>query len=338
MEEKLQQIKRQAQKEIFSALCSEELESLRVKYLGRKGEITLILRKLGDLPKEKRPQVGKLANKIKEEIEKEIKKAKTKAQKEKLADISKSQWIDITARAAEYPEGHLHLVTQVYKRLFEIAQSLGFQIIEGPEVETDWYNFEALNIPKNHPARDNFSTLYFSEDILLRTHTSPVQIRYMEGNKPPVRIVVPGRVYRRDFDVTHTPMFHQLEGLLVDSQTTFSDLKGTLEIFAKGFFGADRKVRFRPHFFPFTEPSAEVDVSCGLCGGHGCRSCKFSGWLEVLGAGMVHPQVLKNSKIDPGKFQGFAFGMGIERLAMLKYNINDLRLFFENDLRFTEQF
>ncbi len=338
MKEKLQKIKEQAEKEISSVGNSEELESLRVKYIGRKGEITLILRGLGDLPKDQKPRIGKLANETKKEIEEKIKKAKIEIQKEKISDIGKSEWIDITASGTEYSEGRLNPVTLVFSRLFQIARSLGFQIIEGPEVETDWYNFESLNIPKDHPARDVQDSLYFSEEILLRTHTSPVQIRYMENNKPPLRIIVPGRVYRRDFDVTHTPMFHQLEGLLVDDRTTFSDLKGILEVFVKGFFGEDRKVRFRPHYFPFTEPSAEVDVSCGLCGGKGCRSCKFSGWLEVLGAGMVHPNVLKNSKIDPQKFQGFAFGMGIERLAMLKYNISDLRIFFENDLRFLEQF
>ncbi len=315
-----------------------ELEDLRIKYLGRKSELTQILRSLGSLKVEERKIVGQKANQLKIEIEEKLKEKKKELSGAKLEKIAETEWIDITSPGSKYPRGHLNPITLTYRRLFEIGRSLGFEVVLGPEVETDWYNFEALNTPPDHPARDVQDSFYFTEKVLLRTHTSPVQIRYMEKHKPPIRIIVPGRVYRRDSDVTHTPMFHQMEGLLVDEVTTFSDLKGALTYFAKGFFGQDRKVRFRPHYFPFTEPSAEMDVSCGICKGAGCRACKYSGWLEILGAGMVHPNVLKNSGIDPERYQGFAFGMGIERLAMLKYNIDDLRLFFENDLRFLEQF
>lgn len=229
-------------------------------------------------------------------------------------------------------------MTQIFEELIEIGKSLGFTVIEGPEVETDWYNFEALNTPKDHPARDVQDSFYFNENVLLRSQTSPMQIRYMEKNKPPIRILAPGRVYRRDSDATHTPMFHQLEGLLIDETTTVTELKGTLEFFVKKLFGEERKIRLRPHHFPFTEPSFEVDVSCGLCGGKGCRSCKNSGWLEILGAGMVHPNVLRAGGIDPAKYRGFAFGMGIERIAMLKYGVDDMRMLYEGDLRFVEQF
>lgn len=329
----LKKLAHNAKREIGKANNTKELSDVQIKYLGRKGELTKILKGLSALPVEKRKEMGRDANLTKKELEKLI-----EAKKHDLLASTEKEPIDISAPGTKYPLGHLHPVTQIYNELFEIAQGLGFDIAEGPEVETDWYNFEALNTPKDHPARDLQDTFYFGDDLLLRTHTSPVQIRYMENRKPPIRVVVYGRVYRRDSDATHTPMFHQLEGLLVDEQTAFTDLKGTLEYFAKGIFGQDRKIRLRPHYFPFTEPSAEVDVSCGLCGGKGCRSCGHSGWLEVLGAGMVHPNVLENGGIDSKKYQGFAFGMGIERIAMLKYGIDDLRLFYDGDLRFVEQF
>lgn len=326
-------IAKQAKKEIGEAKDIKSLSSIKVKYLGRKGELTKILKGLSALSVNKRKEIGFNANLLKKELEKRI-----EVRRHELLQSTEKEPIDITAPGTKYPEGHLHPVTIIYNELFEIAKELGFDIAEGPEVETDWYNFEALNFPKDHPSRDTQDSFYFNENILLRTHTSPVQIRYMENHKPPIRVVVYGRTYRHDSDATHTPMFHQLEGLVVDDRTTFSDLKGTLEVFAKGIFGQDRKIRLRPHFFPFTEPSAEVDVSCGLCSGKGCRSCKHSGWLEILGAGMVHPNVLANGGVDPVKYQGFAFGMGIERIAMLKYGIDDLRLFYDGDLRFVEQF
>ena len=282
---------------------------------------------------EKRGSFGAAANILKKEIETAI--ADAEAGLGSNVPVVK---IDVTAPGAHYPDGHLHPVTLIYKELFEIGKSLGFSIATGPEVENDWYNFEALNFPPDHPARDTQDSFFFTDSVLLRTHTSPVQVRYMEKHQPPIRIIVPGRTYRRDSDATHTPMFHQLEGLLIDEKTNVAELKGTLEAFVRGIFGQDRNIRLRPHFFPFTEPSFEVDISCGLCGGKGCRSCKNSGWLEVLGAGMVHPNVLRSGGIDPEKYQGFAFGMGIERLAMLKYGVDDMRMLYEGDLRLVEQF
>lgn len=329
----LSKLSENARREIGLSQNLDDLFRVEVKYLGRKGKLTEILRGLSKLPVEKRKEIGAAANKLKTEIE-----GLVKSRKNELLSISQKEPLDITAPGLKYPQGHLHPVTIIYDELFEIGKKLGFSVAEGPEVETDWYNFEALNTPKDHPARDVQDSFYFSTEVLLRTHTSPVQIRYMQKHTPPIRILAPGRVYRRDSDATHTPMFHQLEGLSVDEKTTISDLKGTLEFFARGIFGQDRRIRLRPHHFPFTEPSVEVDVSCGLCGGKGCRSCKNSGWLEILGAGMVHPNVLEAGGIDPTKYQGFAFGMGIERIAMLKYGIDDLRLFYDGDLRFVEQF
>jgi len=320
-------------KDLEQTKSKEDIVNLKIKYLGKKSALYTSLRSLGTLDAEKRKVQGANLNKLKSEIEEKL-----KAQELALAGVKKGRQIDLTEPGEKFQLGHIHPITQIYEELFEIGKSLGFSIAEGPEIETDWYSFEALNIPKNHPARDFADTFYISEEVNLRPHTSNVQIRYMEDHKPPIRIIVYGRTYRKDSDVTHTPMFHQLEGLFVDDRVTFADLKGVLTTFAQGIFGKDRKVRFRPHHFPFTEPSAEVDVSCGLCGGKGCRSCKYSGWLEILGAGMVHPNVLKNSGIDPKKYQGFAFGMGIERIAMLKYGTDDLRLFYDNDLRFLEQF
>ena len=334
MEKDLRKIEQEASKLIQSLEDTQELEKVRISFLGRKGKLTLILRNIKNLSPSEKPKIGKLSNEIKNRIEKLIdKKIKEFATENK----QKTERLDITMPGIEPEFGHLHPITKIYNELFDIFEKMGFSIVEGPEIENDWYNFQALNIPSDHPARDTQDTFYLDK-FLLRTHTSPVQIRYMQKNKPPIRIIVPGRVYRRDYDITHTPMFHQLEGLLVDEQVTLADLKGVLETFAKLMFGKNRKVRFRPHYFPFTEPSAEIDISCDICKGKGCSACKYSGWLEILGAGLVHPQILKNSGIDPKKYQGFAFGFGVERIAMLKYNIPDLRLFFENDLRFLEQF
>lgn len=329
---KSENIRKEFEEDLQGASTKDELTGLKVKYLGKKSALLSALKSLGSMGAEERKAEGAKLNSLKNEIESALK------EREGQVSGTKNGRIDFTEPGRKFEQGHTHPITQIYEELFEIAKTLGFSIADGPEVETDWYNFEALNMPKNHPARDTQDSFYIDENTVLRTHTSPVQIRYMEKRKPPLRVVVYGRVYRRDSDVTHTPMFHQLEGLLVDESVTFADLKGVLTAFAQGIFGTDRKVRFRPHHFPFTEPSAEIDVSCGLCGGKGCRSCKYSGWLEILGAGMVHPNVLKNSGIDPKKYQGFAFGMGIERIAMLKYGIDDLRLFFDNDLRFLEQF
>lgn len=329
----IQRIKKQFEEDLSKAMSKDDLAGLKVKYLGKKSEIYNALRSLGDLDADTRKSSGAELNKLRGEIENTV--------KDKERDLSGNESgikVDFTEPGKKFELGHKHPITQIYEELFEIGKSLGFSIAEGPEIETDWYSFEALNIPKDHPARDFADTFYISEEVNLRPHTSNTQIRYMEKHKPPIRIIAYGRTYRKDSDVTHTPMFHQLEGLLVDDRVTFSDLKGVLTTFAQGIFGKDRKVRFRPHHFPFTEPSVEIDVSCGLCGGKGCRSCKYSGWLEILGAGMVHPNVLKNSGIDPKKYQGFAFGIGIERIAMLKYETDDLRLFFDNDLRFLEQF
>ncbi|MEK7447593.1 MAG: phenylalanine--tRNA ligase subunit alpha [Patescibacteria group bacterium] len=329
----IQSIKKQFEKNLSEAKSKDDLASLKVKYLGKKSAIYGSLRSLGNLSVDERKAQGAALNKLRSEVESGI--------RAKEGDISGKQSgvkIDFTEPGMKFDLGHTHPITQIYEELFEIGKSLGFSVADGPEMETDWYNFEALNFPKGHPARDTQDSFYFDENNLLRTHTSNVQIRYMENHKPPIRVLAQGRTYRRDSDVTHTPMFHQLEGLMIDDRVTFADLKGILTAFAQGIFGKDRKVRFRPHYFPFTEPSVEVDVSCGICGGKGCRSCKYSGWLEILGAGMVHPNVLKNVGIDSKKYQGFAFGMGVDRITMLKFDIDDTRLFFENDLRFLEQF
>ena len=316
----------------------EELEKLRVEFIGRKGKVTELLKSIPKLPPEERKEFGKACNVLKGEIESLIKERlshfKELEKKEKL----EKERIDVTLPGRRRPLGSLHVVTKTLKEIVNIFTSMGFSVAEGPEIETDFYNFEALNIPKGHPAREMQDTFYISEDIVLRTHTSPVQVRIMEKHQPPVQIVAPGKVYRKDADVTHTPMFHQVEGLMVDERVTFADLKGVLELFLKEMFGSDTKVRFRPSYFPFTEPSAEVDIGCVICGGKGCKVCKGTGWLEILGCGMVDPAVFKAVDINPDIYQGFAFGMGVERIAMLKYGIDDLRLFFENDLRFLRQF
>lgn len=330
----LNKIKTESLSAIKKAKSEKELFEIEVKYLGRKGLLTQILRGLSKLPLEERKKVGMLANDLKRKIELLILTKKQDFTK----DSKEASRIDYTIPGRKYPLGHLHPVTLIFDDLFDIGRSLGFCVVTGPEIESDWYNFEALNTPKDHPARDTQDSFYISENVLLRTQTSSVQVRYMEKHQPPIRIIVPGRVYRRDSDATHTPMFHQLEGLLVDEETNVSELKGTLEFFVRGIFGENRRIRLRPHYFPFTEPSFEVDVSCGLCAGKGCRSCKNSGWLEVLGAGMVHPNVLRAGGIDPSKYRGFAFGMGIERLVMLKYGVDDMRMLYEGDLRLVEQF
>jgi len=310
---------------------------IKAQFLGRRGELTSLLREVKNLSAEERPQAGEILNRVKGEIESEIEKALLTARREKEEKSFKER-IDITLPGRRIPLGKVHPITQVLERVTEIFSALGFEIAEGPEVEFDYYNFEALNIPKDHPARDMQDTFYITEDILLRTHTSPVQIRVMESRKPPLRIIAPGKVYRCDSDVSHSPMFHQVEGFFVDRGVSFADLKGTLTVFAHEMFGEETAVRFRPSFFPFTEPSAEVDIRCVICRGKGCRVCSGSGWIEILGSGLIHPEVFRMVRYDPEEVSGFAFGMGIERIAMLKFGIDDIRLFFENDLRFLRQF
>lgn len=339
LEEKLNYIKESALNQLDSTATDEaSLEQFRIQYLGRNGELTELLKEVGNLPAEERPRFGKLANAIKVEIIRRIAaknaELKRKNEEKELGCLK----IDLTLPGQPFPRGHLHPLTQTLEECLSIFKKYGFQIAEGPEIESDYYNFEALNIPKNHPARDMQDTFYLSEDFVLRTHTSPVQIRVMEKFKPPIRIVAPGTVYRHDEDVSHTPMFHQIEGLLVDENVSMADLKGVLATFVHQIFSPETNIRFRPSFFPFTEPSAELDIECLLCGGEGCGVCKQSGWLEVMGCGMVHPAVFEKVKIDIRKYSGFAFGMGIERIAMLKYRIDDIRLFFESDLRFLRQF
>ena len=337
MKEKLQKIKEDALAAIGSD--SADLEQIRIQYLGKKGELTAVLRGMGALTAEERPVIGQLANDVRAEIESAIKE---KAETQKNAELERrlvSEKIDVTLPAAAPRCGKLHPLTQVQRTIEDIFIGMGFSIAEGPEVEYDYYNFQALNIPENHPARDTQDTFYITENILLRSQTSPVQVRTMEHQKPPIRIISPGRVYRSDaVDSTHSPLFHKVEGLVVDNGITMGDLKGMLETFAKTLFGSDTRLRFRPHHFPFTEPSAEVDVSCFVCGGKGCRVCKNEGWIEILGAGMVHPYVLSNCGIDPEEYSGFAFGMGVERIAMKYYGIDDMRHLYENDTRFLGQF
>lgn len=337
MKEKLLEIKAQALSLLSEVKC--DVEDVRIKYLGKKGELTAVLRGMGKLSPEERPIIGQLANEVRADIENAIAERKANEEKAMLEKKLSDERIDVTMPAPCCKEGHLHPLTKVQRELEDIFIGLGFSIAEGPEVEYDYYNFQALNIPENHPARDTQDTFYITEKILLRSQTSPVQARVMEQQKPPIRIVSPGRVYRSDaMDATHSPLFHQFEGLVVDKGITMGNLKNTLEEFAKKTFGEETRVRFRPHHFPFTEPSAEVDVSCFACGGKGCRLCKGEGWIEILGAGMVHPNVLRNCGIDPEEYSGFAFGMGIERILMLKYHVNDIRLLYENDVRFLHQF
>ena len=310
---------------------------IKAQFLGRKGELTTLLREVKNLSAEERPQAGEILNRVKDEMESEIDKALITARQEKQHKSFKEK-IDITLPGRRIPLARIHPITQVLERVTEIFSNLGFEVAEGPEVEFDYYNFEALNIPKDHPARDMQDTFYITEDILLRTHTSPVQIRVMESRRPPVKIIAPGKVYRCDSDISHSPMFHQVEGFFVDREVSFADLKGTLTLFAHEMFGGETAVRFRPSFFPFTEPSAEVDIQCVICEGRGCRVCSGTGWIEILGSGLIHPEVFRMVGYDPEEVSGFAFGMGIERIAMLKFGIDDIRLFFENDLRFLRQF
>lgn len=337
MRETLERIKAEAIEALSSP--SARIEELRIKYLGKKGELTAVLRGMGALSAEERPIIGQIANEVRAEIEKKIEEISSAAkEREKIAQL-KAEKIDVTIPGEKTEIGHFHPLALVQRQLEDIFLGMGYSIVDGPEVEFDYYNFQALNIPKDHPARDTQDTFYITDNILLRSQTSPVQARVMEKTQPPIKIISPGRVYRSDaVDATHSPLFHQLEGLVIDKGITMGDLKGALEMFAKRMFGEQTEIRFRPHHFPFTEPSAEVDVSCFVCGGKGCRLCKGEGWIEILGAGMVHPNVLRNCGIDPEVYSGFAFGLGIERIALLKYHIDDMRLLYENDTRFLEQF
>ena len=339
MKEKLQTIKAAAQNALAAADSENIIEELRVKYLGKKGELTAILKQMGSLSPEERPAMGQLVNEAKQELETLIAEKK-EALKAKATELKlRAETIDITMPAKEINAGGLHPLNIVINDMIDIFQSMGFDVVDGPEVETDYYNFECLNVPADHPARDMQDTFYLAENLLLRTQTSAAQIRTMETRKPPIRVICPGRVFRADeVDATHSPVFHQLEGLVVDRGITMCDLKGVLEQFAREIYGSDTKVRFRPSFFPFTEPSVEVDVSCSECGGKGCRVCKGAGWIEILGAGMVHPNVLRCCGIDPDVYSGFAFGIGIDRITTTRYKISDIRLLFENDKRFLEQF
>jgi phenylalanyl-tRNA synthetase alpha chain len=337
MEEELLRLKAEALAALAAFSKAGELEGFRIKYLGRKGQLTLLMRGLGQAAPEERPRLGKLANDVRQELETAF-EAKRQELEEQAGAAGGEAGEDLTLPGRLIPFGRLHPVTQVMEEVCAVFAGLGFAVAEGPDVEMDYYNFEALNIPPHHPARDMHDTFYINDSLLLRTHTSPVQIRTMEKERPPLRIIAPGKVYRCDSDITHTPMFHQVEGLLVDRRVSFADLKGVLKIFIARMFGKEMAVRFRPSFFPFTEPSAEVDIACVMCGGKGCRVCKETGWLEILGAGMVDPEVFKAVGYDPEEYSGFAFGIGVERIAMLKYGINDIRLFYENDLRFLAQF
>jgi phenylalanyl-tRNA synthetase alpha chain len=331
-------IKGLAEEEIKKANSLKTVQDLKIKYLGRKGILTNKIKSLGSIPKENRPEYGRILNETKHYIEELLEKQEKLFKSLELENILQTERIDVTIPGCFTPFGHLHPTTKVLDEIIDIFISLGFRVEEGPEVELDFYNFEALNIPRDHPARDMQDTFYITDDVVLRTHTSPVQVRVMEKNTPPLRIIAPGKVYRCDADISHIPMFHQLEGFIVDTRISMSDLKGVLEIFAHEVFGPETSIRFRPSFFPFTEPSAEIDISCVICTGRGCTVCKNSGWVEILGAGMINPRVFEMAGYNPELYTGFAFGMGIERIAMLKYGIDDIRLFLENDKRFLEQF
>jgi phenylalanyl-tRNA synthetase alpha chain len=335
VENNIERILKEANKELEAALDKKDVNDISIRYLGRKGAVTQLLRSISELPADKRPAAGKKANELKRTLEKAFNSTFKRLE---TASLDPGDGIDVTLPGRVPRQGSLHLITQVTRQICDIFTSLGFDIVEGPEVETDYYNFEALNIPRNHPARDMQDTFYISENIVLRTHTSPIQVRIMEKQAPPVRVVAPGKVYRCDSDLTHTPMFHQVEGLLVDENVSFGDLKGTLTTFVHQMFDDRTSLRFRPSFFPFTEPSAEVDILCVICRGEGCRVCSHTGWLEILGSGMVHPAVFENVGYDTRRYAGFAFGMGVERISMLKYGIDDIRKYFENDLRFLRQF
>jgi phenylalanyl-tRNA synthetase alpha chain len=335
MKEELLEIEKRASDEIETIRDLSELEQFRITYLGKKSVVASSMKQLKNLPSEERPEVGKLANRIKNRLQKLLDETRNRLESGKTSDDS---LMDVTLPGREPARGTLHPITQVLKEICHIFVRMGYSILSGPEVELDYYNFEALNFPKDHPARDMQDTLYVSDNVVLRTHTSPMQVRVMESQPPPVSVIVPGKVYRRDSDVSHTPMFHQVEGLLVDKGVTLGDLKGSLTSFVHQMFGKDTALRFRPSFFPFTEPSAEVDIRCVICKGKGCRTCSNTGWLEILGSGMVDPEVYRFVGYDPEVYSGFAFGMGIERVAMLKYGIDDIQLFFKNDIRFLRQF
>lgn len=335
MKKKLLEIRDRALSELESIKNLDALEKFRIEYLGKKGQITSLMKHLGTLTREERPVFGKLANEVKDEIVSFLEKAVSEL---KGKESGSKEFIDITLPGRSPLRGHLHPIDQVNSEICRILVRMGYNIVKGPNIELDYYNFEALNFPKDHPARDMQDTFYVSENVVLRTHTSPMQVRVMEKQKPPVSIIAPGKVYRSDSDVSHTPMFHQVEGLLVDKGVTFGDLKGTLTSFVHQMFGSDIRLRFRPSFFPFTEPSAEVDIQCVICRGKGCRTCSNSGWQEILGSGMVDPGVYGFVDYDPEVYSGFAFGVGIERIAMLKYGIDDIQLLFKNDMRFLKQF
>jgi len=334
----IRSIKDLAREEIEKAESLKDVQELRIRYLGKKGIITGKIRSLGTLPPQDRRDYGQLLNEAKTFIEDLLDTSEQTFKAAELNNTLQTQRIDVTIPGCYIPAGHIHPTTLILDEIIDIFSSLGFSVEEGPEVELDFYNFEALNMPKDHPARDMQDTFYISDDVVLRTHTSSVQVRVMEKKTPPLRVIAPGKVYRCDADITHIPMFHQLEGFMVDKHITMSDLKGVLQVFIHMVFGEDTKLRFRPSFFPFTEPSAEIDISCVICKGSGCGVCKNTGWLEILGAGMINPRVFEMAGYDPRQYTGFAFGMGIERVAMLKYGIDDIRLFYENDKRFLEQF
>lgn len=339
MKEKLEQIRAQAAAALKNAADERSVDEIRIQFLGKKGELTSILKQMGSLSAEERPKMGQLANEIRGDIENTIAGTMAAMKKRALDRRLEKETLDVTIPGKKPALGRLHPLNSTLNQLIDIFRSMGFDVVDGPEVENDYYNFEALNVPKDHPARDMQDTFYLAENLLLRTQTSATQIRTMEQRKPPIRMICPGRVYRSDeVDVTHSPVFHQVEGLVVDKGITMCDLKGTLEQMAHEIYGPETKVKFRPSFFPFTEPSVEVDVSCSECGGKGCRVCKGSGWIEILGAGMVHPRVLKGCGIDPEVYSGFAFGIGLDRLTTTRHKISDIRLLFENDRRFLEQF
>ena len=340
MEQELQRIKEVALTAIKAATDQQVLQDVRVKYLGKKGEVTALLKGLGKLSPEERPKMGALMNAVRETLEAELDKIKSSMETAAMNARLEEEKIDITLPGRAPKTGHIHPLTTVNEMIEDFFMKMGYTVEEGPEIEQDHFNFECLNLPKDHPARDMQDSFYITENFLLRTHTSPVQARTMQRHEPnsPIRMIAPGKVYRWDYDATHSPVFHQVEGLIIDEHITFADLKGTIETFLRHMFGDETKVRFRTSFFPFTEPSAEVDISCVMCGGEGCRVCSHTGWLEILGCGMVHPRVLELNGYDPNKVKGFAFGMGVERIAMLLYGIGDLRLFFEDDIRFLEQF
>ena len=338
MQEEIEKLKKQSQLDLTNLLKETDIYQFKSRYLGRNGSLTQLIKLLKNVPQGERAAAGALINSFKNELEEQIEQALSQVQAAARNLKVSEHTVDVTLPGRQLPLGGRHPITIVADKIIDIFTRLGFEIVEGPEVELDFFNFEALNLPKDHPARDMHDTFYISDDSLLRTHTSPVQIRTMQVTSPPIRIICPGKVYRCDSDISHTPMFHQVEGLMVDENISFGDLKGLLTTFVQQIFDEDTRLRFRPSFFPFTEPSAEVDIQCVMCRGKGCRVCGNSGWLEILGSGMVHPQVFRNVGYDPEKVTGFAFGLGIERIAMLKFGINDIRLFFENDYRFLTQF